>query len=79
MRGNSSLGSSWIEPPHKGFAVLVAKSKLLTNMGISVGRSASKSLLYAPFCRLLAAKWQPDSDSSERALRQRDLVVKTVP
>jgi len=49
-----------IEPAHKGFAVLVAKSKLLTNMGISVGRSASKPLLFAPFCRLLAAKWQPD-------------------
>jgi hypothetical protein len=50
-----------IEPTHKGFAVLVAKSKLLTNMGISVGRSAWKPLFFAPFCRLLAAKWQPDS------------------
>jgi hypothetical protein len=49
-----------IEPTHKGFAVLVAKSKLLTNMGISVGRSAWKPLFFAPFCRLLAAKWQPD-------------------
>jgi hypothetical protein len=29
-----------IEPTHKGFAVLVIESKLLTNLGISVGRCA---------------------------------------
>ena len=57
-----------IEPTHKGFAVLVAESKLLTNMGISVGRSASKLLFFAPFCRLLAAKWQPDRKSREAKL-----------
>jgi hypothetical protein len=49
-----------IEPTHKGFAVLVVQSKLLTNVGISVGRRASKWLDFAPFYPLLAAKRQPD-------------------
>jgi hypothetical protein len=49
-----------IEPTHKGFAVWNIKSKLLTNMGISVGRSAPKPSIFALFCLLLAAKWQPD-------------------
>jgi hypothetical protein len=44
---------------HKGFAVFAVQSKLLTNMGISVGRIAEKQLKFAPFCPLLAAKWQP--------------------
>ena len=48
-----------IEPAHKGFAVLVIQSKLLTNMGISVGRCALKRPDFALFCLLLAAKWQP--------------------
>jgi hypothetical protein len=49
-----------IEPTHKGFAVFAVQSKLLTNMGISVGRFASKLLNFALPCRLLAAKWQPE-------------------
>jgi hypothetical protein len=53
-----------IEPTHKGFAVVVIQSNLLINMGNSVGRTALKSLQFALFWPLLAAKWQPDGSQN---------------
>jgi hypothetical protein len=43
-----------IESTHKGFAVMIVRSKLLTNMGVPVGRGAPKCStcpVFSPYCQ----------------------------